>query len=83
MVYSHIIFIFQFFNLGEPVICLKINSEEELLELEKKADEEKIPNYVVVDAGRTQIAEGSMTVIAIGPYDSSAIDKITGHLKLL
>ena len=38
---------------------------------------------VIKDAGRTQIAPGSKTVLAIGPGPASIIDKCTGHLKLL
>ena len=40
-------------------------------------------NYQVMDAGRTQVAPGSKTVLAIGPAPVKAIDEITGHLKLL
>ncbi len=39
--------------------------------------------YRVVDAGRTQIPAGSHTVLAIGPAPANAVNKITGHLKLL
>lgn len=35
------------------------------------------------DAGRTQIAAGSRTVLAIGPAPVRELDSITGHLKLL
>lgn len=35
------------------------------------------------DAGRTQIAAGSRTVLAIGPAPVKEVDHITGHLKLL
>ena len=38
---------------------------------------------VIKDAGRTQIAPGSKTVLAIGPGPASIIDKCTGHLKLI
>lgn len=37
---------------------------------------------IVRDAGQTQVAPGSRTVIAIGPAPKSVLDKITGHLKL-
>jgi PTH2 family peptidyl-tRNA hydrolase len=45
-------------------------------------------HYVVRDAGRTQIASGSVTVIGIGPARAEEIDRITGKggkipLKLL
>ena len=39
--------------------------------------------YIVHDAGRTQIAAGSQTVLAIGPAPKSEIDQITGHLPLM
>ena len=42
-----------------------------------------LPYYVVTDAGRTQIAAGSRTVVAIGPGLDSAVSAITGHLSLL
>ena len=37
---------------------------------------------VVEDAGRTQIASGSKTVVGVGPGPQSEIDKVMGHLKL-
>lgn len=37
---------------------------------------------VVHDAGRTQVAAGSATVLGIGPAPKSLIDQITGSLKL-
>ena len=39
--------------------------------------------YIVEAAGRTQIAAGSKTVLAIGPAPDSVLKKLTGHLKLL
>ena len=39
--------------------------------------------YMVADAGRTQIAAGSETVLAIGPAPESILKAITGHLLLL
>lgn len=47
------------------------------------AQEAELPWFVVADAGRTQIAAGSKTVIAIGPAPKSYIDNITGGLPLL
>jgi PTH2 family peptidyl-tRNA hydrolase len=42
-----------------------------------------LPYYVVADAGRTQVAAGSITACAVGPGPASAIDKVTGKFKLL
>lgn len=65
------------------------------LDIEKQAKEAGLVTYLVLDAGKTQIASGSMTVLGIGPgmyffpslitpTDSVArIDKVTSKLKLL
>ena len=34
--------------------------------------------YIVADAGRTQIAAGSQTVLAIGPATAKLLEYITG-----
>ena len=39
--------------------------------------------YMVEDAGRTQIAAGSRTVVGVGPAPCEIVDLITGHLKLM
>jgi PTH2 family peptidyl-tRNA hydrolase len=52
-------------------------------ELAQKAIQRGLPAYIVHDAGRTQIAAGSQTVLAIGPGPKSVIDQVTGHLSLL
>ena len=36
--------------------------------------------YIVTDAGRTQIAAGSETVLAIRPAPESVLKPIAGHL---
>ncbi len=54
-----------------------------MAELEAKAASLGMPTYIVHDAGRTQIAAGSQTVLAIGPAPKSDIDKVTGSLRLL
>lgn len=52
-------------------------------ELAHKALQSGLPCYIVHDAGRTQIAAGSQTVLAIGPGYKSDLDRITGSLPLL
>jgi PTH2 family peptidyl-tRNA hydrolase len=37
---------------------------------------------IIRDAGQTQVAPGTRTVIAIGPAPKSVLDEISGHLKL-
>jgi len=64
-------------------IALKVNSEEELVKFQAEAVQKGLITYLVVDAGRTQIAPNSKTVLAIGPGPAKVIDSITGQLKLL
>jgi peptidyl-tRNA hydrolase, PTH2 family len=54
-----------------------------MLNLERRAREKGLVTYIVEDAGRTQIAAGSKTVLAIGPAPKHMFDGITDDLKLL
>lgn len=60
-----------------------MKSEEELETLQATAISLGLVAEVIQDAGRTQIASGSHTVLGIGPGPKSVIDKVTGGLKLL
>jgi len=68
---------------GAAKIVVKISTENEMINLKEKADEINIPNYIVRDAGRTEVDPGTLTVCAFGPGRNSEIDKITGNLDLL
>ncbi|KAL7624393.1 hypothetical protein AAE478_005957 [Parahypoxylon ruwenzoriense] len=68
---------------GQAKIAVQVKSEAELLELYGRARSLSVPADVVVDAGRTQIDPGSVTVLGVGPAPKSVVDKVTGHLKLL
>lgn len=69
-------------EFGGTKITVKIESEKDLLALNLAAEELNVMSSIVRDAGQTQVAPGSRTVIAIGPAPKSVLDKITGHLKL-
>ncbi|MFB6145116.1 MAG: peptidyl-tRNA hydrolase Pth2 [Candidatus Nanohaloarchaea archaeon] len=43
----------------------------------------KIPAYLVKDAGRTELEPGTKTALGIGPSEESKIDSITGQLRLV
>eukprot|EP00727_Mastigamoeba_balamuthi_P007447 m51a1_g3322 putative peptidyl-trna hydrolase (265) ;mRNA; r:356614-357586 len=68
---------------GQAKIVVKAQSEDELLELQEAARKKRLVSYLVADAGRTQIAAGSLTVLAVGPGPKSLVDEVTGHLKLM
>ena len=69
-------------DYGTAKITLKINTEKEMLDLQKKARKAGLVAVSILDAGKTQIAAGSRTVLAIGPGPLKLIDTITGDLKL-
>lgn len=58
----------------------KISDMENLNALYKSAKARGIISYLVQDAGRTQIASGSKTVLAIGPEDESVLKSISEYL---
>ncbi|XP_015878517.3 uncharacterized protein LOC107414835 [Ziziphus jujuba] len=67
---------------AQPKVVVKIESEEDMLVLQGRAKSLKLPTHITIDAGRTQIAPNSRTVMAIlGPVDM--VDDVTGGLKLL
>eukprot|EP01120_Amphizonella_sp_Union-15-10_P009694 TRINITY_DN3737_c0_g3_i2.p1 TRINITY_DN3737_c0_g3~~TRINITY_DN3737_c0_g3_i2.p1 ORF type:complete len:183 (-),score=44.39 TRINITY_DN3737_c0_g3_i2:77-625(-) len=67
---------------GQAKIVLRVETESAMNALEESAKAAALPTHVVVDAGRTQIASGSRTVLAIGPAEAKSIDQVTGKLKL-
>jgi peptidyl-tRNA hydrolase, PTH2 family len=67
---------------GQAKVTLQAKSEEDLLVLQAAAMSLSLTAKVVHDAGRTQIAAGSATVLGIGPAPKSLIDQVTGSLKL-
>ncbi|CAO1433916.1 unnamed protein product [Diamesa hyperborea] len=70
-------------NCGAAKIAVKVDSERDIEGIKKLAARRNLNYCLIRDAGRTQIAAGSATVLAIGPALVADIDEITGHLKLL
>lgn len=61
---------------------MQVKSEDELTVLQAQAMSLGLCARVIHDAGRTQIAAGSATVLGLlGP--KSVVDQVTGQLKLL
>jgi len=66
---------------GQKKVVLKA-SLNEILDLKNKL-EKKIPCCLIIDKGLTQIPEGSITVLGIGPWYEKEIDEYTKKFKLL
>ncbi|XP_073390863.1 uncharacterized protein [Physcomitrium patens] len=70
-------------DCGQPKIVVTCRNQKEMNELRGKADGAGLPTYTVADAGRTQVAAGSKTVLVIGPGTKASVDTLTRHLRLL
>jgi PTH2 family peptidyl-tRNA hydrolase len=68
---------------GQPKIVLKVSGADLLESLIVAAVEAGLPVEPVLDAGRTQVAPGTLTCCAIGPAAAERIDAVTAGLALL
>ena len=66
-----------------PKIVLQVETTQDLFALQEKANELKLPSALVIDEGRTELSNGSITCLGIGPSTKELIDEVTGKLKLL
>ena len=65
-------------------IAVSVDSEEELLDLWRIAQDRNLPRSLIKDAGLTEFhGVATNTAIAIGPAPDDVLDPITGELKLL
>ncbi|XP_012720641.2 peptidyl-tRNA hydrolase 2, mitochondrial isoform X1 [Fundulus heteroclitus] len=67
---------------GQPKVVVKAPDEDTLIDLLGRAREAGLTVSLIQDAGRTQIAPGSRTVLGIGPGPADLVDGVTGDLKL-
>ena len=68
---------------GAKKVIVKVNSLEELFEIKEIAKKNNVPNFLVKDAGRTELPGGTITCLGIGPDSDAIVDKVTQDLKLL
>lgn len=68
---------------GQPKIALRCADTKELEELARQARALNLCARTIQDAGRTQVAPGSKTVLGVGPGPARLINQVTGKLKLL
>jgi len=68
---------------GQPKVVLKVSTAGQLEDVVRQGREDGLPVEVISDAGRTQVAPGTLTCCALGPAESHRIDAVTAGLPLL
>lgn len=63
-------------------VVLRVDSPQELEQLEIEAILAGLPRYIVIDEGRTEIPPHTITCLGIGPAPKYKLDAIVGKLKL-
>ena len=68
---------------GQKKVVLKVKDEKELRKYLIEANNAGIITALITDAGKTVVAPGTVTCLAIGPDEETKIDNITGELGML
>ncbi len=71
------------FNEGQCKVAVKVNSESDLIDLQRRAEDLGLASAIIHDSGLTQVEPGTPTCVGIGPAPAELVDKITGTLPLL
>ena len=73
----------EWFENGVAKICVYVNSEQELLEIDRRAKQKGLISALITDAGMTEFhGVPTHTCLAIEPAFPQDIDPITGELPL-
>ncbi|UCH70833.1 MAG: peptidyl-tRNA hydrolase [Candidatus Bathyarchaeota archaeon] len=67
---------------GQCKIALRVDSAQELVEVERKAKELGLPSALISDRGLTELPPGTLTCLGIGPAPFDQMDRVTGELNL-
>lgn len=73
----------EWFHEGQAKVVVKVNSESDLHDLRRSAEELGLASAIIHDSGLTQVDPGTPTCVGIGPAPAELVDKITGELPLL
>ncbi len=72
----------QWRSQGMKKVTLSVNTKDEIYKLLQQAKDAGLNTALITDAGKTEIAAGSVTALAIGPDLERNIDNITKDLKV-
>lgn len=76
-------FVWEWLTGNFKKVTLYVETDQELVDLYKKAQESGLPAALIKDAGLTEFnGVPTLTAVGIGPGNEELINKITGHLRL-
>lgn len=65
-------------------VVVSVDSEEELMEIQRRADQKGLPSALIIDSGATEFnGVPTATCVAVGPAHPDAFIGVTDHLKLM
>ncbi|PNW65554.1 UNVERIFIED_CONTAM: aminoacyl-tRNA hydrolase [Euhalothece sp. KZN 001] len=67
---------------GQKKVVLRVPDAAAITQLAAAATDAGLAHRVIRDAGHTELAASTVTVIAVGPAEDAAIDAVTGDLPL-
>lgn len=70
-------------QMGMKKVALKVQDEKELYAYAQQAKDKGLTVAIITDAGKTVVAPGTTTCVAIGPNEEELIDAVTESLSLL
>ena len=65
------------------IVVLAVDDLQALEDYREEALTHRLVHHAVTDAGRTEVAPGTVTVLGIGPAPKSVLDVLLGHLEPL
>ncbi len=68
---------------GQKKIAVIAPTLVDMVELERKATQLRLPVAWVEDAGLTEVPPGTRTCLGLGPAPAAELDRVTGSLALL
>lgn len=68
---------------GAKKVIVKVELLKDFYPLKEKAEDLGIFTVLISDAGHTEVPEGTVTVLGLGPAPNNLINQVTGDLPLL